>query len=187
MEKERHLESLHITLPFAHPAFEWVSRQADQIGASGHVGTHLDCYLAVPSGDTFRMPGIVLDCKSGMPGCQEIRQLPPLEGKALLLYTGNMEQNTYGSPEYWEYSTALAEPVLEALLQLRPQFLVVDSHGIGAAGEEHIRLDKLCEMAGCHVIENADFRALQGRREVMLEVMVDLAHPSSGKPCRLYC
>ena len=32
--------NLHIELDTSHPAYEWLERQADKIGAKGHFGTH---------------------------------------------------------------------------------------------------------------------------------------------------
>ena len=82
--------NLHVELDASHPAYEWLEKQADKIGAKGHFGTHIDCYTSVPEQNEFSLPVHVLDCRHGMPALETVVALPSLLGKALVLYTGNM-------------------------------------------------------------------------------------------------
>ena len=74
----------------------------------------------------------------------------------------------------------------EALLAKHPAFVVIDSHGLGKSGAVHAGIDKRCEAEGCHVIENADLSSLSEERRLHLRIEVELDHPSTGKPCRIW-
>ena len=85
--------NLHIELDTSHPAYEWLERQADKIGAKGHFGTH---------------------------------------------------------------------------------------------GQHHIERDKMCEAAGCYVIENIRIAPGEIDEIQTIRVNFDLAYPSTGKLVRLF-
>lgn len=156
-------------------------------GARGHIGTHFDCYTTPPASDRFELGALVLDCTRAMPDLSACKGLPDLKGKALILRTANEETNGYASADYFAKETFLSEQELLAILAHSPEFIIIDSHGIGKSGEIHTSRDKLCESFGCHVIENASLAALAGRTAIHLQILVDLANPSTGKPCKLIC
>lgn len=175
---------LHIELDTSHPAYEWLERQADKIGAKGHFGTHIDCYTSVPEQDEYILPVHVIDCRDGMPAWEEVASLPSLQGKALVLYTGNMYLNDYGSKAYFdETDTSIQEEVLRRILEKSPKLILIDSYGIGKHGQHHIERDKMCEAAGCYVIENIRVAPGQIDEIQTIRVNFDLAYPSTGKPC----
>ena len=123
-----------------------------------------------------------------MPGLDACKTLPSLAGKALILRTANEETNGYTSPAYFAKETFLPEHCLIEILDRKPAFIVIDSHGIDPSGEIHTRRDKICEAYGRHVIENANLAPpLAGKRETQLEIFVDVDNPSTGKPCKLIC
>lgn len=82
--------------------------------------------------------------------------LGTLDGKALILHTGNYEINGYGSPEYFKEETFISKGALEKIFELKPLFIIIDSHGLGQSGPTHVSIDKNCEADHCHVIDNAD-------------------------------
>lgn len=180
------MNSLHLILDESSPAIQWANTQADKVGARGHVGTHLDCYSTIPRMAEYTLPALVLDCRKIMPLQKDIHPIDSLENKALLLHTGNLEDNGYGTDSYFNKDTSLTPNTLQAILLKKPTFIIIDSHGIGEKGEKHISFDKLCEANGCHVIENADLTLLEDTSEILLKVQIDIHHPSTGKPCRLY-
>lgn len=184
--KTRNMNQFHLTLNENSPAIQWANTQADKIGAKGHVGTHLDCYTTVPEQKEYLLSAIVLDCRSGMPHCKDIQDLPALKNKALILHTGNLEKNEYGSEKYFLKNTSLTDEVLKEILNKEPVFIILDSHGIAEKGAKHIAFDKQCEECGCHVIENADFSSLKDETEIELLIRINISHPSTGKPCELY-
>ena len=64
-----------------------------KISSKGHIGTHLDCYTCAPDKPEYEISAVVLDCKDGMPDVETLAKLSTLEGKALVLHTGNHETN----------------------------------------------------------------------------------------------
>lgn len=176
--------NLHIELDASHPAFEWLNQQADKLGARGHFGTHIDCYTKKPLLPHYEVDVYQLDCREGMPSEDELRGLPYLGGKALLLHTGNMYENDYGTKAYFGRRDALlTKASLEIILEKRPAFILIDSFGIGTHGENHQMLDKRCEEFDCFVIENIIVEAGKESNIERIAIDFDLDHPSTGKPC----
>lgn len=176
--------NLHIELDVTHPANAWLEKQADKIGAKGHFGTHIDCYTSVPKQSEFYLPVYILDCHHGMPTLEDAMALPPLNNKALILYTGNLYRNDYGSKTYFdETDTSIQKEVLLRILDKSPQLILIDSYGIGKHGNQHMELDKTCEATGCYVIENICIAPDQVDEIKAIRVKFDLDYPSTGKPC----
>ncbi len=176
--------NLHIKLDTSHPAYAWLEKQADKIGARGHFGTHIDCYTSIPSQNEFQLPVYIIDCRNRMPTLDEATQLPSLEDKALVLFTANMYQHEYGSKAYFdETDTSLKKETLERILEKSPKLILIDSYGIGGHGQNHIELDKTCEASGCFVIENICITPEEVEDIQTIHVCFDLDYPSSGKPC----
>lgn len=63
----------------------------------------------------------------------------------------------------------------------------MDSHGIAEKGAKHISYDKKCEANGCHVIENVDLTSVKDKKSIQIKISINVSHPSTGKPCELYC
>lgn len=176
--------NLHIELDASHPACAWLEKQADKIGAKGHFGTHIDCYTSVPEKQELHLPVHILNCCQRMPNLEEVTALPSLSDKALILYTGNLYQNDYGSRAYFdETDTSIQKEVLVQLLTKSPQLILIDSYGIGGHGQQHMELDKICEASGCHVVENIRIAPEMINEIHTIRVLFDLAYPSTGKPC----
>lgn len=176
--------NLHIELDKSHPSYAWLEKQADKIGARGHFGTHIDCYTSVPAQDEFCLPVYILDCRQRMPSVEEISGLPSLLNQALILYTGNMYRNDYGSKAYFdETDTSLKKEVLLKILDKSPQLILIDSYGIGKHGSDHMDLDKTCEASGCYVVENIRIAPEEVDKIKTIRVGFDLDYPSTGKPC----
>lgn len=178
--------NLHIELDASHSAYEWLEKQADKIGARGHFGTHIDCYTATPPQSKYELPVHLLRCEQGMPTLEMAKQLPSLEGKALILYTGNMHRHGYGETPYFETDTELADEVLTLLLSKRPSLLLIDSYGIGKHGPDHMRKDKRCEQQGCYVIENICITPKEVDLIQSIRIEFELNYPSTGKPCKVW-
>ena len=176
--------NLHIELDVSHPAYAWLEKQADKIGARGHFGTHIDCYTSVPKQNKFDLPVYILDCRQGMPTIETAAMLPLLLNKALILYTGNMYRNDYGSKTYFDGTdTSIEKDTLLCILDKSPQLILIDSYGIGKHGQHHMELDKTCETFGCYVIENIRITPEEVNEIDTIHVHFDLEYPSTGKPC----
>ena len=154
-----------------------------KMSSTGHIGTHLDCYTCAPDKPEYELSAVVLECKDGMPDAKRLAKLGMLQGKALTLHTGNHETNGYGSPEYFKKETFISEDALEKIFELKPLFVIIDSHGLGQSGPTHVSIDKDCEAHHCHVIENADLSSLKDEKEIRVRINVGIDNPSTGKPC----
>lgn len=180
--------NLHIDLDPSHPAYGWLEKQADQIGASGHFGTHIDCYTSVPQKDEYCLPVFMLDCRKGMPTTEKVTSLPSLNNQALVLYTNNMAANDYGTTSYFnDTDTSISEETLKVILEKQPLFILIDSYGIGKHGNNHIDLDKMCEQSGCYVIENIRLTPEIVHQMQTIQITFDLNYPSTGKLCKVVC
>ena len=178
--------NLHIKLDSTHPSYQWLEQEADRIGAKGHYGTHIDCYTKTPLKENHHLPAVIIDCTKSMPSIDSANQLPSLKGKALVLYTGNLYLNDYGSRAYFnETDTSISKEVLTMILSKEPCFILIDSYGIGNHGEDHINLDKQCEIADCFVIENICIAPSQLNKINNLHIRCNLEYPSTGKPCEV--
>lgn len=176
--------NLHLELDKSHPAYAWLEKQADKIGAKGHFGTHIDCYTSVPSRNEYHLPVHAVDCSNGMPTLDEVAALPSLLGKALILYTANMYLHEYGSKAYFDKTdTSLEMETLHRILEKSPELILIDSYGIGKHGQHHIERDMICEASGCYVIENIHVLPEELPEIQTIHVCFDLDYPSTGKPC----
>ena len=110
------MQQLHIKLEVDSPLIQWVNAQADSIGARGHIGTHLDCYTTVPENEEYHIKGIVIDCTAGMTSMDSMAHIGSLKNKALILHTGNLEHNRYGTEEYFNKDTTLCKVSLHTNL-----------------------------------------------------------------------
>ena len=177
---------LHIELNNNNSVNSWLDAQADRVGAKGHIGTHLDCYTTVPQQREYTISTYVVDCREAMPDDIFFQSLPMLNDSVLVFYTGNMESNAYGSEDYLSRSTFLSKKALSVLMEKYPKFILIDSYGIGAHGNNHIEYDKLCESVGCHIIENIylDSELVRTLKEV--RIYIDIDNASTGKPCLIH-
>ncbi|MCL6262406.1 cyclase family protein [Craterilacuibacter sp. RT1T] len=177
-------ECISLEVGESHPAYQWAKRQSDSVGAFGHIGTHIDCYERSPDASRYEVDAVVIDCTQGMPEAGALAGLD-LQGRALVLYTANVERNGYGAPAYGKMLTCLEERVLEQLLEMGPAFILVDSYGIGLHGEQHIAFDKKCEASGCFVIENVFLNREICAGLISLSISIDMASLSTGKRCEV--
>jgi kynurenine formamidase len=179
-----HKEQLSLLVEKGHPAYEWAKKQSDSVSAFGHIGTHIDCYESEPAQAKYEVEAVVVDCTDSMPLISDFEHLD-ISGKALVMFTGNVEQNGYGTSDYGAMDTSISTDVVDLILQKTPAFIVIDSYGIGSHGDEHIRFDKRCESKGCFVIENVNLsKAVIGKIN-KLQIEFDKSSQSTGKRCEI--
>ncbi len=174
--------NLSLVIEEGHPAYVWAKKQSDSVHAFGHIGTHIDCYESTPEKSEYEVACVVVDCTGNMPSVDDVKVLS-LSGKALVLFTGNIERNAYGTSDYGTMDTSLDRETLDMMLRQSPAFIVIDSYGIGAHGEEHIRFDKTCESYGCFVIENVNLSQTHIHSLKKVHISFDLLAESTGKRC----
>lgn len=175
---------LHINITEEHPAYQWAKSQSDSVNAFGHIGTHLDCYTAEPTKETYEVDTVVFDCTETMTTVKQFEEAD-LCGKAVVLYTGVLNSVGYGSEAYGKSDTFLTQESLAALLSTLPAFIVIDACGIGNHGEEHQRFDKQCEKQNCFVIENVLLPRDTLNSLQRIHINVDLTSSSTGKRCEV--
>ncbi len=166
-----------------HPSYIWAKSQSDSVQAFGHIGTHVDCYTKFPENSVYEVKTVSIDCRESMPTLEQVEILD-LKDKALVLYTGNLDINGYGCKEYGQFSSELNSDVLDVILSKNPAFIVIDSYGIGAHGDEHISFDKRCEKNGCFVIENVILTTPLVNSLIGLHLIFGLGTKSTGKRCQ---
>ncbi|MFS2418170.1 hypothetical protein AAH164_19465 [Phocaeicola dorei] len=66
------MNQLHIKLDENSSAMQWANSQTDKLGARGHIGTHLDCYMIAPEKNEYEVKGLILDCRTSMPKPEDI-------------------------------------------------------------------------------------------------------------------
>lgn len=177
-------KNISIVIEPTHSAYLWAKKQSDSVSAFGHIGTHIDCYDKAPALGAYEVGTVVVDCRQGMPELDTISHLDLAE-KALVLYTDNLEKNGYGTDGYGQCDTSLQETILEEILLKKPAFIVIDSYGIGAHGEQHIRFDMKCESKGCFVIENVHLTSGVSMTIERLRITIDQTSASTGKRCEV--
>jgi hypothetical protein len=175
-------KQLSLVIETGHPAYEWAKKQSDSVSAFGHIGTHIDCYESEPEKANYEVSAAILNCTDKMPSENDLGTLD-ISGKALVLFTGNIEKNGYGTSEYGAMNTVLESKTLDFILSKSPAFIVIDSYGIGAHGEEHIAFDKRCESNDCFVIENVILSPVVISSLQKLKISFDKSSKSTGKRC----
>lgn len=176
------IRELHLLLSDEELAeFELDAKEPER---HGHIGTHMDCYMVAPREREYVTDVVVVDCRNGFPDNEYFKHLD-VEGKALMLYTGNMSINGYATREFYRYDMGMDSQSLSALLQNHPRFILVDSYGLGLFSQQKL-FDLECEKNGCYLIMNlslSDEEVLNVRK---LRIEVDVDMPSTGKPCRVF-
>ena len=175
-------KQLSLVIEAGHPAYEWAKKQSDSVRAFGHIGTHIDCYESEPEKANYEVNAAIINCTDKMPSEKNLETLD-ISGKALVLFTGNIEKNGYGTSEYGAMNTVLNSKILDFILLKSPAFIIIDSYGIGAHGEEHIAFDKRCESNDCFVIENVILSQVVIASLQKLIISFDKSSKSTGKKC----
>ena len=150
----------------------------------GHIGTHMDCYMEASRYKEYGTDAVVVDCRNGLPADEYFNNLD-IEGKALVLYTGNMATNDYATKDFFMFDMKLNWDSLAALLYNHPKFILIDSHGLGMFSQ-HRLFDMECEKNGCFLIMCLMLEGEEILNIKKLKIEIDKEMPSTGKPCRVY-
>ncbi len=176
------IRELHLLLSDEELAkFELDAKEPER---HGHIGTHMDCYMVAPREREYVTDVVVVDCRNGLPDDEYFMRLD-VEGKALMLYTGNMSKNGYATREFYRYDMKLCTQSLSALLHNRPRFILIDSYGLGVFSQCRL-FDLECEKNDCYLIMNLLLSGEEVLNVRKLKIEVDIDMPSTGKPCRVF-
>lgn len=175
-------KELHLQLSDEDLAqFELDAKETERLG---HIGTHMDCYMEAPRYKEYVTDAVVVDCRNGLPADEYFNNLD-IEGKALVLYTGNMATNDYATKDFFMFDMKLNWDSLAALLYNHPKFILIDSHGLGMFSQ-HRLFDMECEKNGCFLIMCLMLEGEEILNIKKLKIEIDKEMPSTGKPCRVY-
>ena len=123
---------------------------------SGHLGTHFDVMDKFFDLSNLQLPCVAFDV-SGVTS-RDIEasdiDLKELEGaRAVVFYTGFIEEHPYGSKEYFTEHPQLAPALIDCLLEKNLAIIGVDFAGV-RRGKEHTLMDKHCADHGTFIVEN---------------------------------
>ncbi len=100
-------------------------------------------------------------------------------------YTGHIENNEYGSKEYFKGHPQLSKDLIDALLEKKVSMIGVDLPGIRRS-VEHTPTDRLCADNNTFVIENmVNLKQLVGKEKVVIYTFPMNYVGLSGLPCRI--
>ena len=155
----------------------------------GHLGTHFDVMdREFPLEYTSR-EAVVFDVssvKTAEINLSDIDLNKVHENMFVAFYSGYIEENQYGTKEYYAGNHPLSYELIDALLDKGVSIIGVDFGGI-RLGKEHVPVDRKCADKGTFVIEN-----LCNLKAVVDNGCIFTAHTypmnyvgSSGLPCRV--
>lgn len=156
-----------------HEVWSWVKN--NNLLSLGHIGTHIDVYNKSEIDENkMKTEGVVINCKNyqlnSEIGLEVIENKNIKKGDFIIFKTGIQNKYPYGSKEYLENHPELSCDLINWLLEKKVSFIGIDCAGI-KRGENHIKVDKLCEENGCYVIENLDSRKLEKVLEERVNIL----------------
>lgn len=168
----------------------WLEKEENRHLAAGHLGSHLDSYLASPIPlDYFRCRGVLLDA-SGFAEEREIGlgdlDLDEVKPGDFVLFRTDRIKKTYGRPEYFKDHPCLSQELIEALCQKKIAFIGIDAPGI-RRGQEHEAADIYCEKNQVYVIENLDQLHKISQKNPTIYTMWLEDDQATGLRCRVLC
>lgn len=122
----------------------------------GHLGTHFDVMNKKFPLEYTTRKGIVFDVtkvKNRDIDVTDIDISKVTKDMFVCFYTGFIEEEDYGTKEYFTKHPQLSKELLEVLLQKKVSIIGVDFAGV-RRGEEHKLMDQYCADYGVFVIEN---------------------------------
>lgn len=127
-----------------------------KMASFGHLGTHFDVMNKEFPLDNAQVSGIVFDVSR-----VSDRDIEPAdiliediqEKDFVMLYTGFMHKEPYGTKAYFTSHPQLSEALIDALLDKRVSMIGIDCAGV-RRGVEHTPMDQYCADRGVFIIEN---------------------------------
>ncbi|MEG6584264.1 cyclase family protein [Dendrosporobacter sp. 1207_IL3150] len=122
----------------------------------GHLGTHFDVMDKTFPLDNTERRGVLFDVshvKEREIEAGDINMDKITENDFVIFYTGCLEENKFGTPEYLQTQLELSNALITALLNKKVSMIGIDFPGIRKPAE-HPQADQYCADHGVFVIEN---------------------------------
>lgn len=128
----------------------------EYMGSFGHLGTHFDVMNKEFPLDFVKLDGIVFDVSSF--GDKDIELDESIssqihKGDFVMFYTGFINEETYGSKEYFKNHPQLSDGFIDMLLEKKVNIIGIDFAGV-RRGKEHTPKDQYCADKGVFIVEN---------------------------------
>lgn len=133
-----------------------VARSGDQAVSYGHLGTHFDVMNKEFPLEFIRRNAVVFDVSNVANQDVEIQNVEinlVNEGMFVAFYTGFMEEEPYGTKEYFTNHPQLSDELIDALLNRKISIIGIDFAGV-RRGREHALKDQYCADRGVFIVEN---------------------------------
>lgn len=178
------LRSLHLELVDDDPSYSWI-HQKDSSEDTGKEGTYMNSEFGMPKIEEYDLSCIMIDCRNNIPSAADLNKID-FNHKAVLLFTGNLENKEYSTRDYIKATPEVPFSVIEAIVAHNPHFILIDAAGIDKHHEARKKAEKYCAENNCYIINNVNLSAdlLKSIREVKIEI--DETFDSRFKPCKIY-
>lgn len=173
------LRSLHLEL-VDDPSYSWIHRKD-----TGKEGTYINSEFGMPKIRNYDLSCVMIDCRGHMPTEEDLCKTD-FNQKAVLLFTGNLENVGYSTQEYLKATPEVPFWVIEVIIAHNPYFILIDSAGIDKRHGARKKMEKFCADNHCYIINNVNLSAdlLKSIREVKIDI--DTTCDSLFKPCKVF-
>lgn len=163
----------------------------EKMASFGHLGTHFDVMNKEFPLEFTRLPGIIFDVSEFRDADIILSDVALAEIRphdVVLFHTGFIEQQAYGTKEYFTCHPQLDNGLIDQLLTRRVSLIGIDCAGV-RRGAEHTPKDQYCADKGVFIIENLCNlgKLLQGKpmaRAIINTYPIKFAD-MTGLPCRV--
>ena len=127
-----------------------------RMAMTGHLGTHFDVMDKEFPLDYTERRAVVFDVSGIKDRDIDVSDIDPdkvSEGMFVAFYSGYIEEEAYGTKEYFREHPQLSNGLIESLLSRKISVIGIDFAGV-RRGREHTPMDQHCADQGVFIIEN---------------------------------
>ena len=155
----------------------------------GHLGTHFDVMNKEFPLEYTQRNGIVFDVSKVRNRAIDITDIDLDKVSSdmfVAFYTGFIEEEGYGTREYFTEHPELSNELIEALLKKKVSIIGVDFAGV-RRGKEHTPMDQHCADHGVFIIENlCNLKTLLQNGDTFMANTYPMNYADmTGLPCRV--